>query len=127
MLALSIKSLWAHKRRLVGTLMAVVLGVAFLSGTLLLGDTLRANFDRLFNEAGGSTDVVLRSSTQVGTSPGRNTRAKVDAALVDRVRPIDGVADAVPFVEGYGQLLGRNGRTIGGNGPPTRAANWATE
>jgi hypothetical protein len=54
------RSLWARKRRLVATLLAVGLGVAFLAGTLLLSDTLRANFDRLFTQANGSTDVVAR-------------------------------------------------------------------
>ena len=34
------------------------------------------------------------------------------------------MADAQPYVEGYGQLLGRDGKRIGGNGPPTQAANW---
>jgi putative ABC transport system permease protein len=34
------------------------------------------------------------------------------------------VADAQPYLEGYGQLLGRDGKPIGGNGPPTQAASW---
>lgn len=38
------KGINAHKRRLFGTGMGVVLGVAFLVGTLVLGDTLRAGF-----------------------------------------------------------------------------------
>src|SRR5262249_34920967 len=33
---------------------------------------------------------------------------------------------AVPYIEGYGQLLGSDGKAIGGNGPPTKAANWVT-
>ena len=65
MLGISVRSLWSHKRRLVGTLLAVGLGVAFLAGTLLLGDTLRANFDRLFTQADGGTDVMVRSATKV--------------------------------------------------------------
>ena len=48
MIAITARNLWARKRRLVATLLAVALGVAFLAGTLLLSDTLRANFDRLF-------------------------------------------------------------------------------
>jgi len=50
MIAVTARSLWARKRRLVATLLAVGLGVAFLAGTLLLSDTLRANFDRLFTQ-----------------------------------------------------------------------------
>ncbi len=122
MIAIAARSLWARKRRLVATLLAVGLGVAFLAGTLLLSDTLRANFDRLFTQADSGTDVVLRGATQIGS--GNATRTGVDAGLLPRVRAVPGVADAQPFLEGYGQLLGRDGKPIGGNGPPTQAANW---
>ena len=122
MIAITARSLWARKRRLVATLLAVGLGVAFLAGTLLLSDTLRANFDRLFTQADSGTDVVLHGATQIGS--GNATRTGVDASLLPRVRTVPGVADAQPFLEGYGQLLGRDGKPIGGNGPPTQAANW---
>jgi putative ABC transport system permease protein len=122
MIAITARNLWVRKRRLVATLLAVALGVAFLAGTLLLSDTLRANFDRLFTQADSGTDVVLRGATQIGS--GSATRTGVDASLLPRVRVVPGVADAQPFVEGYGQLLGRDGKPIGGNGPPTQAANW---
>ena len=59
MTRISLVSLWARKRRLAGTALAVVLGVAFLTGTLVLGDTLSANFDRLFAEVSAGTDVTL--------------------------------------------------------------------
>ena len=59
----TLKSINAHKRRLFGTGMAVVLGVAFLAGTLVLGDTLRSGFGDLFGEVNADTDVVIRSAT----------------------------------------------------------------
>ena len=127
MISITARSLWARKRRLVATLLAVGLGVAFLAGTLLLSDTLRANFDRLFTQANGSTDVVLRGATKVGTELGPGARTGVGADLLQRVRDVPGVADAQPYLEGYGQLLGRDGKPIGGNGPPTRAANWISD
>ena len=123
MIAVTARSLWAHRRRLIATLLAVGLGVAFLAGTLLLSDTLRANFDRLFTQADAGTNVVLRSATEITSGPG-GTRAGLDASLLPRVRNVPGVADAQPYLEGYGQLTGRDGKPIGGNGPPTQAANW---
>ena len=90
-------------------------GVAFLAGTLLLSDTLRANFDRLFTQADGGTDVVLRGATEIGS--GNGARTGVDASLLAPVRSAAGVADAQPYLEGYGQLLGRDGKPIGGLGP----------
>ena len=129
MFALMRKSLWAHKRRMIGTLLAVLLGVAFLSGTLVLGDTLRSNFDVLFADANAGTDAVVRSTSTIEASragPGGTERERglVDASLAERVAGLDGVARAVPTVSGIGQILGRDGKGIGGNGPPTVAGNW---
>jgi putative ABC transport system permease protein len=120
------KGLLAHKRRLVGTFLAVFLGVAFLSGTLVLGDTLRDNFDDLFTEANAGTDVVVRHQSRLDTDPGEpdSQRGLIDASLVDTVRDVEGVAAAEPAVEGFGQLVGKDGDELGGNGPPTLAGNW---
>src|SRR6266480_195443 len=121
-----LKGLLAHKRRMFGTFLAVFLGVAFLSGTLVLGDTLRGNFDNLFTEANAGTDAVVRHASKLGTDPGeaKSQRGLIDTTLVGKVRSVDGVADASPSVEGFGQLLGKNGDKLGGNGPPTLAGNW---
>jgi putative ABC transport system permease protein len=120
------KGLLAHKRRLVGTFLAVFLGVAFLAGTLVLGDTLRGNFDNLFTEANAGTDVVVRHESRLSTDPGEpdTQRGLINASVVDTVRGVDGVAAAEPTVEGFGQLVGKNGDKLGGNGPPTLAGNW---
>jgi putative ABC transport system permease protein len=123
MLTVGFHEMWSHKRRLAGSMIAVVLGVAFLAGTLLLGDTLKANFDKLFTTANGSTDVILRGSTQIGSDINQS-RSGVDASLLGLARSTPGVADAEPYVQGFGQLVGSNGKRIGGNGPPTTAANW---
>lgn len=68
---LSMSSLRAHKRRFAGTFLAVFLGVAFLAGTLVMGDTLRANFDTMFGDATSGTDAVVRSADAI-TTPGES-------------------------------------------------------
>lgn len=125
---LSLRSLRAHKRRLVGTLVSILLGVSFLTGTMVLGDTLRANFDTLFADANAGTDVVVRSA-DVLDSPGTpgGVRAPVDTALVERLRAVPGVAAVEPSVQGAGQLVGSDGKPIGGQGPPTLAGNWLAD
>jgi putative ABC transport system permease protein len=125
MLTVTLKSLWSHKRRLAGTFLAVLLGVAFLSGTLVLGDTLRANFDTLFTSVTGDTGAVVRSATRVDQSPA-TPRGPIDESLVDRVRAVPGVAAAQPVVEGLGQIVGSDGKAIATMGPP-RASNWIAD
>ncbi|MEV4614616.1 FtsX-like permease family protein [Kitasatospora sp. NPDC049258] len=127
-LRITLRSLGAHRRRLAGTFLAVLLGVAFLSGTMVLGDTLRANFDALFADAERGTDAVVRSADVLDApnTPG-GVRAPVDSALADRLRAVPGVAAAEPAVQGSGQLVGRDGKPVGGQGPPTLAGNWLTD
>ncbi|MGH8976520.1 MAG: ABC transporter permease [Acidimicrobiia bacterium] len=126
MLKVSLKGLWAHKRRLFGTVFAVVLGVTFLVGTLVLGDTMRAGFDDLFTEVNRGTDAVVRSSTEVGTDQ-TEQRGLIDVSLVDTIRDVDGVRAAEASVTGFGQIVGKNGDPVGGNGPPTIAASWTPD
>jgi putative ABC transport system permease protein len=126
MLKISLNNLWSRRRRMLGTFLAVFLGVAFLSGTLALGDTLSANFDTLFSRVTRGTDAVVRGATNVSGDSPRATRGPVDQSLVGTVRSVSGVGAAEPYVEGLGTILGKDGKAIGGNGPPRMAANWVS-
>lgn len=122
---LSISSLRAHKRRFAGTFVAVLLGVAFLTGTLVMGDTLRASFDTMFTDANAGTDAVVRGADMITVAgETRGTRQPVSTALVKRIERTPGVAAAAPDIQGAGQLIGADGKPIGGQGPPTLAGNW---
>jgi putative ABC transport system permease protein len=127
-LRLSLTSLRAHRRRFAGTFLAVFLGVAFLAGTLVMGDTLRASFDSMFGEATSGTDAVVRGADAI-TTPGeaQGVRRPVDTSLVKTVERVPGVAAAVPDIQGAGQLVGSDGTPVGGQGPPTLAGNWITD
>lgn len=116
------KGLWSHKRRLLSTFLAITLGVAFLSGTLVLGDTMRATFSDLFTTGNEGTDAVVQAD-RIETEM-TNQIGLIDRSLVEQIRAVDGVAAAEPVVEGYGRLVGSDGKTIGGGGPPTVAGNW---
>ena len=126
MLRVSLKNLWAHKRRLFGTTFAVVLGVAFLVGTLVLGDTMRGGFDDLFTDVNRGTDAVVRSATEVGSDEFEQ-RSEVDVSLVDTVSAVDGVRVAEPAVGSIAAIVGKDGDPTGGNGPPTIAASWTQD
>ncbi|MEV0573750.1 FtsX-like permease family protein [Streptomyces sp. NPDC050392] len=122
---LSLSSLRTHRRRFAGTLTAVLLGVAFLAGTLVMGDTLRASFDTMFGNAASGTDAVVRSTNVVTVSgESEGTRQPVSTGLVRRIDRLPQVAAAAPDIQGAGQLLGADGEPIGGQGPPTLAGNW---
>ncbi len=123
MLKLTLRNLAAHKRRLIGTSLAVCLGVAFLAGTFVLGDTMAANFDRLFTSSIGQTDAVVRNANQVGGDV-ETAQALVPPDVIDRIDDVDGVADSAVQIDGLGQLNDSDGEKLGGFGPPTIAAAW---
>ena len=116
-------NIWSRKRRLLATCTAVVLGVAFLTATMIFGDTAKAGFRNAYTAANAGTDLVVRSASRLGTAEDR-VGGLLDASTADVVASVDGVADAAPYVEGSAQLVGADGVALGGDGPPTRGASW---
>jgi putative ABC transport system permease protein len=113
-------------RRLASVGVAVTIGVAFLAGTMILGDTLRANFDRLFTSALGRADVVVRSADRLDTDV-EAVQGLLPTSLADRIAAVDGVRTVEPRIEGFGQLTGADGEKLGGEGPPTIAGTWISD
>src|SRR5215204_1136393 len=100
MARITFSSLRAHKRRLFGMFASVLLGVAFLSGTLMLGDTLQNSFDNLFADANAGTDVVVQRTQDID-SDYASEAGVIDGSIAREIAQIDGVAAAEPFVQGY--------------------------
>lgn len=118
----TLKSLLAHKLRLALTAIAVVLGVAFISGTLVLTDTLNATFTNLFGDAYRNVDVAVRAKSAFGTG---DDREPVPAALLPTVRGVDGVREAAGTVDGYAQLVDpKTGKAVTTGGAPTLGTTW---
>jgi putative ABC transport system permease protein len=105
MFKLTRKGLWAHKVRFALTGLAVVLGVAFMAGTMILTDTMGRTFDGLFATANSGIDVVVERESAVDTSGGVHLRERVDASVLDRVKTVDGVASVAGSVQGFAQVV----------------------
>lgn len=124
----TIKGLVAHKLRLFATALAVTLGVAFMSGTLVLTDTVNKTFDDLWGNVYQNTDVVVRGEAVfdggafVGVQRGR-----VDESLLPRLRETRGVAEAAGGVFGYARIVGSDGEALGNpaTGAPTLGVEWS--
>src|SRR3954451_21744409 len=68
MLRLSVRSLLAHKLRMLMSVAAVVLGVAFVAGTLVFTNSRSSALDDVI--AGGATDVSVTPKSAVdGSAP----------------------------------------------------------
>lgn len=122
MIKAAIKSLLGRKVRLLLSTFAIVLGVAFVSGTLVFSDTLSRSFTALFASTVG--DVVVQplgAQTEQGT-PSSKT---LPASLVDELEKVDGVARVDGNVNAFGvYVVGTDGKVVGGLGPPSIGSNW---
>jgi putative ABC transport system permease protein len=126
MLKATLRGLLAHKLRLVLTALAVVLGVGFIAGTYVLTDTMNAAFDNLFRESAQGVDVYVRDASDFESQFG-GSRQPIAAEVLERVRAVDGVEIAAGSVEGYAQLIDKEGEAIAPGGPPTLGFNWGPE
>lgn len=123
----ALQGVLAHKLRLLTTGLAVALGVAFMAGTLVLTDTVRATFDSLFADVYKGTDAVVRAKAAFdGPQNTGQQRPRVDAALLPTVRGVDGVRVAEGSIWGYARLVGSDGEALGNPamGAPTLGVNW---
>ena len=123
----AIKGVLAHKLRLLTTGLAVMLGVAFMTGTLVFTNTIGRTFDNLFADVYKNTDTVVRAKAAFdGPQNSGEQRGRVSASLVDQIRRVDGVKAAEGDVFGYARLVDKNGEAMGNPqmGAPTIGGNW---
>lgn len=122
MLRAALKSLLGRKVRLVMSTFAIVLGVAFVAGTLVFSDTLNRSFTALFASTVG--DVVVQPTSGFGGLDDFSTRT-VPADLATRLEGVDGAARVDGNVNAMGVVvLDTDEKVVGGFGPPSLGSNW---
>lgn len=121
MFRIALKSILGRKARLVLTSLAVILGTAFLSGTSIFSATLDRTFNNLFQDVFQNIDGYVRSTEVVEGDFGLIERQRIPADTVDKVLAVPGVDDAVPDIQAFARIVGKDGKPIGseGAGPPT--------
>jgi putative ABC transport system permease protein len=118
LLRVALKGLLARKLRTVLTAFAVVIGVAFVSGTFVFTDTIDASFKDLFERTQRGVDVSVQQKQAVEVDFASPPTMPKDT--LERVQAVDGVEEAAGFVSyDRGALLDRDGEPILSNGPPT--------
>ena len=117
---ITVRGLLARKLRLALTALAVVLGVTFVTGTLVLTDTLNRTFDTLIGTAYQHINFQIRGTAAfnndtAAAANGTADRKPIPASLAAAVRDLPGVAYADGAVAGYAQFVS-GGNAIGGAG-----------
>src|SRR3954449_588994 len=123
MTSVAIKGLLGRKLRAVLTALAIVLGVAMVSGSFVLTDSIQKAFHSVFASSYAHTDAVVSGKKLVDYSNSGN--ATVPASLLARVRALPDVEDATGLLSDMtgsvltAKLYDKHGKIINGNGNPT--------
>jgi putative ABC transport system permease protein len=122
MTGVTLRGLASRKLRAALTALAIVLGVAMVSGTYVLTDTIEKAFDSIFSSSYDETDAVISGVKRVEWS--ESGRATVPEELLAQVRALPEVEDASGTLldlsgdVDQAQILDPDGKPIQ-NGNPT--------
>jgi len=118
----ALRGLAGRKLRAVLTGIAIVLGVAMISGTYILTDTVQRAFNELLVDSYAGTDaVVTGKGLDISIDGDKPPPPPIDASILDDVRGVDGVALATGSVldESNTKVLTPEGESINSEGWPT--------
>jgi putative ABC transport system permease protein len=115
-IGVALEGLLARKVRAGLTGLAIVLGVAMMSGTFVLTDTISHAFDQIFVKSREGTDIVVSGKKVVEAS---TSRATVPETLLRRIRGVAGVGGAAGTITDNAKIIGKDGKAITTFGPPT--------
>src|SRR4029079_8759072 len=114
MLGVALKGLAGRKVRALLTAIAIILGVAMISGTYVLTDTINSGFNTLFEQSYQNADVVITGKAAFDNANGNTVEAPtIPESLLGEVQKLPGVALAA----GSGttdtlKLIGTDGKVI---------------
>ncbi len=123
MIRFALLSLASRKLRTALTALAIVLGVAMMSGAYVLTDTIDKGFDAIFVDSYAGTDAVV-----TGKDPGIDFEGEsaqippIPEETLERVREVEGVEVATGMVQDdQAKVLRSDGEAIDTGGAPSFA------
>jgi len=117
----ALRAVRAHLVKFALSVLAVTLGVSFVSGTFALRAMLSTTFDDLVT---GSmvADAYIRGAEERSTNlldPAAAARDRIPIELVEEVAAVDGVDLALPELTGSVILVGADGTAVSTGGAPS--------
>ena len=119
MTAFALRGLLGRKLRTILTAIAILLGVATVSGTYVLTDSINKAFHSIFYETRKGSDVVISGKSAFDlTNDTGITAPAFSQSLLAQVRALPDVGEAEGSVNGQAHLIGKNGKAIVYGGAP---------
>ncbi|MFE0190815.1 ABC transporter permease [Streptomyces sp. NPDC058989] len=119
----ALRNVLAHKARLLMTVLAVMLGVAFVSGTLVFTSTISDAFQASSQKGYDNVDVAIQPKSPDDGSGAPGAAPHLDQKLLDRAGRVPGAASVTGTVSGFTAIADKKGELIG-DGFSTRGGNY---
>ncbi len=120
MLRVALKGLATRRLRAALTALAIVLGVALVTGTYVLTDSITGAFNSIFQTVYRGTDATVTGRSAISSSASTASGGSVPSfqeSLLARVQRLPDVRDAIGGVSGTPQLI-QHGKAISFGGAP---------
>ncbi|MER6496224.1 ABC transporter permease [Streptomyces griseorubiginosus] len=110
----ALRNVLAHKARLLMTVLAVMLGVAFVSGTLVFTNTISEAYQKSSAKGFDQVDVAVTAESEKDKGNTIGKRNELTQALLDQSAKVPGAANAIGVVSGFTAIADKDGKLIGG-------------
>ncbi|MFG2683320.1 ABC transporter permease [Streptomyces sp. NPDC048392] len=123
----ALRNVFAHKARLLMTVLAVMLGVAFVSGTLVFTNTITDALQNSSAKGFDQVDVAVTTEYQDAEGDKVGEVPELTQAYIDKSARVPGAAAAIGVVSGFTAVADKDGDLIG-DGWSTKGGNyWGAE
>ncbi|SEF00123.1 ABC transporter permease [Streptomyces sp. Ag109_O5-10] len=123
----ALRNVLAHKARLLMTVLAVMLGVAFVSGTLVFTNTISDAYQNSSAKGFDGVDVAVQAKYQDSKGDKVGRTPDLTQALLDKAAKVPGAASATGVVSGFTAIADRHGKLIGGGWQSEGGNYWGAK
>jgi putative ABC transport system permease protein len=121
-ITVALRGLAGRKLRASLTAFAIILGVAMVSGTFVLTDTIKAAFNSISTQAYQNSDAVITGKVAFKNTESSNENApSFPANVLTKVRALPDVEAAEGSVADEAKFVGHDGKVITSTGAPNLA------
>ncbi|QIJ63130.1 ABC transporter permease [Streptomyces sp. JB150] len=109
----ALRNVLAHKARLLMTVLAVMLGVAFVSGTLVFTNTISDAYQKSSAKGFDQVDVAVDPEYQEDRGDTLGKTPELTGAMLDKSARVPGAESAIGVVTGFTALADKDGKLVG--------------
>ncbi|MGW1893168.1 ABC transporter permease [Streptomyces sp. NPDC002004] len=119
----ALRNVFAHKGRLLMTVLAVMLGVAFVSGTLVFTNTISDAYQKSSAKGFDQVDVAITPEGPQDTGDKVGKEPRLTRPTLDRAAHVPGAERAIGVVSGFTAVADKDGKLLG-NGFQSQGGNY---